>query len=143
MQEFGAKLDEYEKPIKSLLFSALKDRSKTLVEFAAQLKDIQTPPKSYDEKMLQKVDSSALGVLAKIIDEEEFAQCFCALNPSKLESYLHNYAESSSVKIGKLMPALRLALLGKGGGIGVCEALLIIGQDQSIQRIQALLAHLS
>lgn len=142
--EFGAKLEAYQAPIKSLLFSALKDRSKTLLEFAAQLKEIQTPPQTYDEKMLQKLDSGALKALAELAEESaetaKFKQHFTS--PESLESYLHNFAESKSIKIGKLMPALRLALLGKGGGIGVCESLLILGEEQSIERIQALLKYI-
>ena len=130
-------------PIKSLLFNALKDRSKTLLEFASQLKEIQTPPQTYDEKMLQKLDSSALKALAelteKATEKAKFKQHFT--NPESLESFLHSYAESKSIKIGKLMPALRLALLGKGGGIGVCESLLILGEEQSIQRIRTLLKY--
>lgn len=135
---------------KDLLYSALKDRSKTLLEFATQQKEILLPPESYDEKMLKKLDPLALEVLAALVQTDTFAnklsltniqttadmtQALCAL-----EEWLCAFAESNHIKIGKLMIALRLALLGKGGGIGVCDALMILGINEATKRIQTFLA---
>lgn len=145
--EFGAKLEAYQAPIKSLLFTALKDRSKTLLEFAAQIKDLQSQLESYDEKMLSKLDPAAKALLGELALDSGFAERFRAPSASKaaqaLESYLHEFAEAKGIKIGKLMPALRLALLGKPGGIGVCEALVIIGESESIKRLNALSTYTS
>lgn len=145
--EFGAKLEAYQAPIKSLLFTALKDRSKTLLEFAAQIKDLQSQLESYDEKMLSKLDPAAKALLGELALDSGFAERFHTPSASKaaqaLESYLHEFAEAKGIKIGKLMPALRLALLGKPGGIGVCEALVIIGESESIKRLNALSTYTS
>ncbi len=118
---------------RDILFAALKDRSKTLLEFATQQKEILSLPQSYDEKMLKKLDSSALEMLEILRDDTTF---YAYNNPKDLEEYLHTFAESKNIKIGKLMPALRLALLGKGGGIGVCEAIVIIGAKGAQERIK-------
>lgn len=142
--EFGADLGALDSSARSLLFAVLKDRSKSLLEFATQIKDLQTPPESYDEKMLNKLDESAKALLGELGGDSSFLACFEKPNAKDaakaLEAYLHDLAESRGVKIGKLMPALRLALLGKSGGIGVCDALAILGAQESSKRLHALAA---
>ena len=52
---------------------------------------------------------------------------------------LQAFAQSYGIKLGQLMPLLRLAILGKSGGIGVAEAIYILGKDECIKRIETLL----
>lgn len=139
LQDFGVKKPE-SKQARDVLFNALKDRSKTLVEFATQHKEILNPPESYDEKMLKKLDSSALTALQELCEILESSTDSSVFNDvAQIDEFLHKFAESKDLKIGKLMPALRLVLLGKGGGIGVCEAMFIIQKDECKNRIQSFL----
>lgn len=144
ISEFGAEKVE-DRAKRDLLYSALKDRSKTLIEFATQCNDILRAPESYDEKMLKKLDPDALEAMKELSADAKFIALIDDANInaesiSALDVYLHEFAESRGVKIGKLMPALRLALLGKGGGIGVCDAILIIGSDEMRSRIGVFVA---
>lgn len=136
LKEFG--LDSIPSDKRDVLFNALKDRSKTLIEFKNSATDVLNAPKEYDEKMLKKLDSSILEELKILSESSEFL----ALDSvSKIDEFLHNFAESRSLKLGKFMPALRLALLGKSGGIGLNEAIFIIGANEAKNRIEAFLKH--
>lgn len=56
-----------------------------------------------------------------------------------LENAMHQIIEEEKIKAGSFMQPLRLALLGKGGGIGLKEALFILGKAESIKRIEEFL----
>ncbi|MGX2972679.1 glutamate--tRNA ligase [Helicobacter sp. T3_23-1059] len=188
LSEFGiAKIEDKTK--RDMLYTLLKDRSKTLIEFSAQCREIFTPPSGeggngYDEKMIKKLDSLALRALGELTEKAEFYEAFESVE--KMEAFLHTFVESfvaknsagensanenasnkkalntnglgkniskdgglkenvskegvsqdsGGLKIGKFMPALRLALLGKGGGIGLCEALIILESKEAKKRIK-------
>ncbi len=188
LSEFGiAKIEDKTK--RDMLYALLKDRSKTLIEFSAQCREIFTHPSEeggngYDEKMIKKLDSLALRALGELTEKAEFYEAFESVE--KMEAFLHTFVESfvaknsagensanenasnkkalntnglgkniskdgglkenvskegvsqdsGGLKIGKFMPALRLALLGKGGGIGLCEALIILESKEAKKRIK-------
>ncbi|MGX3044066.1 glutamate--tRNA ligase [Helicobacter sp. T3_23-1056] len=173
LSEFGiAKMEDKTK--RDMLYALLKDRSKTLIEFSAQCREIFTPPSGeggngYDEKMVKKLDSLVLRALGELTEKEGFYEAF--ESAEKMEAFLHAFVESfvdknradknlsnenlsnknglnkntskesgskenGGLKIGKFMPALRLALLGKGGGIGLCEALIILESNEAKKRIK-------
>lgn len=118
---------------REILYPALKDRSNTLVSFAQGFNEVMNAPCSYDEKMRIKLDANAtqwLNELCKNLNMASWED-----NPNIIESYLHQFALEHQIKIGKLMPTLRCALLGKSGGIGVCEALAVLGIEESMRRI--------
>lgn len=117
---------------KEILFQELKNRSQTLVEFQNHINDIFSKPQNYDEKMLKKLTEESKKTL------ENFASYLEQNDLNTLEvtqTILHDFAEKEQIKIGSLMPNLRLAILGKPGGIGVAEALFIIGKKESLERI--------
>ncbi|MGT0065448.1 glutamate--tRNA ligase, partial [Helicobacter pylori] len=55
---------------------------------------------------------------------------------SALENAMHKIIEEEKIKAGSFMQPLRLALLGKGGGIGLKEVLFILGKTESLKRIE-------
>ena len=152
LSDFGVeRIDDKKK--RDMLYALLKDRSKTLIEFSAQWREIFSAPSAqggngYDEKMIKKLDSLALKALGELVEREGFYEAFESVE--KMEAYLHRFVEefgsgksseggedkSGGLKLGKFMPALRLGLLGKGGGIGLCEALIIIESKQAKQRLK-------
>ena len=123
--------------VREILYPALKDRSRTLVEFAQGFNDVFNAPCEYDEKMRSKLDSTAIMALENLFKDAESDIWESTQN---MESYLHHYAAKYELKIGKLMPALRCALLGKSGGIGICEVLAILGKEESCKRIKRLIS---
>lgn len=121
---------------RDILYPALKERYNTLTGFAQGFKEVMNPPTCYDEKMCSKLDSNAISALDALFSA---TPSLIWEQTQEMESYLHTYATDNDIKIGKLMPTLRCALLGKSGGIGVCEALVILGQEESLQRIATFL----
>lgn len=117
---------------REIFYPALKDRCNTLVSFAQGFFEVMNAPQKYDEKMRSKLDKTALKCLDSLFDKAD-AQVWAGVQD--METYLHEFATRSNIKIGKLMPALRCALLGKSGGIGICETLIILGEQESVHRI--------
>lgn len=118
------------------LFGELKDRSKTLVEFATQYNEILQAPIDYDPKLLKKLDSQGTEILNKL------CATFPTLpttSPSDVESALHAFSEANGLKIGQVMPLLRLGILGKGGGIAIGVAIFVLGARECERRVRILL----
>ncbi|PAF42622.1 glutamate--tRNA ligase [Helicobacter sp. 11S03491-1] len=118
---------------RDVLYEAIKERSHTLKEFSQMIQDILISPLFYDEKSQEKIDKQAYDMLnlfkttlktLSLNTEEEF------------HNYVHSFIQDHSLKTGKFMQPLRIALLGKPGGIGLVETMYIIGQEESIKRIE-------
>ncbi|RAX54486.1 glutamate--tRNA ligase [Helicobacter sp. 16-1353] len=119
---------------KEVLFKELKDRSNTIIEFKEMLDSIFKIPESYEQKMLSKIDNQTKELLNNAIES--------ITNFNDLESIsqtLHHFATTNDIKIGKILTALRCAILGKNGGIGVNELIFILGKDEILKRIEKFL----
>lgn len=119
---------------KEVLFKELKERSNTLVELKEMLNSIFKIPESYDQKMLSKINSQTKDILNKAIDS--------IANFDNLENIgqsLHAFATANDIKIGKILSALRCAILGKSGGMGVNELIFILGKKEIRKRIDLFL----
>jgi glutamyl-tRNA synthetase len=62
--------------------------------------------------------------------------------PEALEAAIKAYAESNGIKLGICINAIRVALSGKGTGIGVFDLVGLLGPERSAARIDACLARL-
>lgn len=134
LADFGIKDIEDDK--KEVLFPALKERSQTLKDFALLHNEVLNAPQSYDEKMRLKLDINAKIWLTNLLDSLNNADFS---STDSINDFLHKFVESKDIKIGKLMPICRCALLGKSGGIGVVEAMFVIGKDECKARFSAFL----
>ncbi|MDO7252667.1 glutamate--tRNA ligase [Helicobacter cappadocius] len=122
-----------QKSQRNVLYTALKDRVSTLKDFAANAIDILTPPCSYDEKSLSKINEQSYETLKKFLSmlEKSFLD-----TPEKCNECLHKFMDQESLKPGNFMQPLRIALLGKPGGIGIAETIYVIGKEDTIKRIE-------
>lgn len=125
---------------REILYPELKNRSQTLCEFAQNLQDILTPPQSYDEKMRSKLDANALSWMKDL--SVSLKNSAPKEEVEAIEEWLHNFADSQGLKPGKLMPALRCALLGKSGGVGLASVIASIGVAQSCERLERFMSTL-
>ncbi len=120
--------------IQENLFDALKERSKTLVEFEKNLQEILNAPQEYDIKLL-KTDSTS-----KIIELLE--HCLSILQEISFDISSQDLHEIFSEKIAtyikpnKALLPLRLGLLGKGGGVPIFNAMLALGKEESLRRLE-------
>lgn len=127
------KCPKIEKSKRDVLYTALKDRVQTLKDFAASASEILSHPSSYDEKSMHKIDKEGFEIIRKFKDTLLVSNLD---NPQECNNCLHSFMESEGVKPGKFMQPLRLALLGKPGGIGLAETIFIIGKEETLKRIQ-------
>jgi glutamyl-tRNA synthetase len=93
-----------------------------------------TAPESYDPAVIKKRWTDESGKYLEVL-----ANHFEALvAPSKedFEQALHSASEELQVQHAQLIHPLRLAVSGVGGGPGVYDIVVIIGQAEAVQRIR-------
>ncbi|MDD2780923.1 glutamate--tRNA ligase [Sulfuricurvum sp.] len=125
---------------REILLDALKERAKTLVEMATLINEILVRPAAFDEVALKKgykEDSKAI--------LEAFAQALKNSTELHLPSDYHHVMEAVVAQLeigfGKIGQPLRVALMGKLSGPGLDSVMAIIGVDETLARIDALLNH--
>ena len=121
---------------KEILLKETKERANTLIELKNMVDSILQKVESYDEKMIAKIKQETKEMLLPAIDSINNFDSIEEISHS-----LHSFVESKNIKIGKLFSALRCALLGKSGGIGINELIFILGKDEVKNRIDTFLHH--
>jgi glutamyl-tRNA synthetase len=89
----------------------------------------------YDEKAFKQriVDApEAVGLLTSLRDLLAKAPSFEA---PALDVLVHAFVELQGVKIAQIVHALRIAVTGRAAGIGLFDALAILGRDRCLARI--------
>ncbi|RUM73185.1 MAG: glutamate--tRNA ligase [Sulfurovum sp.] len=138
LKEFGVDIAEHDKL--EILLDATKERGKTLVELAEQIKLILNAPTVYDPKAVKKAFKG---------DAKEILTDFIAMlqtweKPLHLPSDYHEVLEAivaeKEIGFGKIGMPLRVALGGALTGAGVDEMMTIIGVDETIDRIEKAVA---
>jgi len=132
LKDFGVDLSD--NPKASAILSATKERGKTLVELADQIRLITDAPTTYDDKAVKKAfKGDAKEVLADFITMLQEA------NPTTQEAY-HDVMQALVAKreigFGKIGMPLRVALLGSMTGAGKDEVMAILGVDEVVARIE-------
>ncbi|DAB39503.1 MAG TPA: glutamate--tRNA ligase [Sulfuricurvum kujiense] len=125
---------------REIILDAIKERAKTLVEMAALITEILTRPASFDEAALKKgYKEESKAIL------EAFAQALKNTTELHLPSDYHHVMEvvvaQLEIGFGKIGQPLRVALMGKLSGPGLDSVMAIIGVDETLARIEALLKH--
>lgn len=138
-QKLRMMLEEYGCEVKmdgdklEVLFEALKERNYTLVAFANGVREVLEAPKSYDAKMQSRLSLEIIENLKKFI-----GGLTEGLGVSELEEKSKAFMSQYSLKAGEFLQPLRLALLGKGGGIGMAETIFVLGIQECHHRIKML-----
>jgi glutamyl-tRNA synthetase len=90
-------------------------------------------PSTYDDKLARKKwTQEGVDVL------KQFSDILPTLNlqdGEQIKTKLHEMAEAKGVGFGKVMPALRLALTGSGGGPDLFSIITILGKEETRVRI--------
>lgn len=113
------------------LLGELKPRCHTLKDLGSGVGGVLVPPTSYELGKLKNLDR-ARQVLAELTSRW---QPSTFESPHALETFLHTFMQDRQLKPGLLMLPLRIALLGRSGGIGIKEALFILGLENSQSRV--------
>jgi glutamyl-tRNA synthetase len=127
-------------PKKELLIDALRDRAKTMVEFAAMIQQILHAPTSYDEKAIEKfLDTKTIENLISYL--EALKKSAPLQNAGEFETFTKEYLEANGLKLKDLAQAIRIAMVGNSVSPSIFEVLEIIGYADMIQRIETLLSY--
>ncbi|MBP1681152.1 MAG: glutamate--tRNA ligase [Proteobacteria bacterium] len=125
---------------KELLIDALRDRAKTLVEFASLAKQILEAPMCYDEKAVEKfLTADGLAVLEHYLEALKSANELC--NASEFETFTKTFLEERGLKLKDLAQAIRIAMVGSSVSPSIFEVLEIIGYENVVKRIQKLISY--
>lgn len=94
---------------------------------------------SFDEpafdKRLRK--PGVIELLGKLRDQMGALEPFDA---SSTEACVHRFVEQQGIKIGDIIHALRLAITGKSVGLGMFDAMAILGRDSCLKRLDLAIA---
>lgn len=124
---------------KELLIDALKERAKTLVEFAHLAKQILEAPMCYDEKAVEKfLNDDAVVILEhyfEALKNEKMLQ-----EASEFETFTKAFLEERGLKLKDLAQAIRIAMVGSSVSPSIFEVLEIIGYTGVIERIEKLIS---
>lgn len=126
-------LDENsEKPVLAAMVE-LKDRSKTLIQFADEALFLVRKPAVFEEKAWQQFNDEGRAALLKIRETFDALPSFTA---EAIEASCRELAEQMGGKLGKIMMPLRAAVTGKAASMSVFHACAILGKDEISARIQ-------
>ena len=128
-------------PMLTKIVEAAGDRIKTagdILEFDEFFVSDDAMP--FDEKAFEKrvrkegTPELLKSFRSKLAELERFDHETC-------EAALRSFIEANDIKIGDIIHALRVAVTGKGVGLGMFEALELLGKDRCLARIDRCLEH--
>ena len=122
----------------SALLMATKERGKTLIELATQIKLIIVAPSEYDEKSAKKAfKGEAKDILGTFADMLSLAR---PTTQEAFHSVIEKIVEEKEIGFGKIGMPLRVSLMGTMTGSGLDEIMAILGVNETIARIERAIA---
>jgi glutamyl-tRNA synthetase len=130
---------EFSKAIQ--IVQVMKERATFPSDLWKEGKFMLVAPDSFDEAVLAKRwNNDALAVLGTY--KEKLMDFSGELNPESAKSILEAAAEDNSIKLGKVMQAVRLAVTGVGAGPDLMAVFSILGKDELVKRLDYALNNL-
>lgn len=138
LKPFGVDIELHVK--KELLIDALRDRAKTMKEFALLAQNIIEAPTAYDETAVAKfLSKEALEILEAY---KESLHVNGVLNhASEFETSTKAFLESKGLKLKDLAQSIRIAMVGSSVSPAIFDVLEIIGYNDVLKRIETLLSN--
>lgn len=90
----------------------------------------------YEEKAFQKrvvKPEDACPLLAELAEELTGANCQTA---EEFDQFVHQFVEKKEIGIGQIIHALRVAVTGKAAGVGMFDAMALLGTERCVKRIR-------
>ena len=116
-----------------------QERSRTLYGLAENVRLFFEAPSEYDAKALKKVMNKNDG-WSQLAAAKEMLAAHEDWSPAALEDAVRLYCEAKEAKLGHVAQPLRVALAGRAVSPPIHETLATIGKDETLRRIDALLA---
>ncbi|MCB9232239.1 MAG: glutamate--tRNA ligase [Bacteroidia bacterium] len=120
------------------------DKMKERVTFVSEIPEkadyLFQAPHDFDQNMLSKGwNEEAMQMLRDLIGLYEKQESWTEM---EIEEIFKTYIEENEIGIGKLMTPLRLAITGKSFGPGIFEISVLIGKNETLDRIKSALERL-
>jgi len=127
-QSLETSLEKLEK-----IATLMRERANFVHEIMEQSKFFFIAPTQYDEAFAKKRwKEDTPGILLNLTKILESVDPFSA---ESIHDAVHKFMEDNAVGAGKLMPGLRLALVGSGMGPDLSYIMAILGKEESLERI--------
>ncbi len=111
----------------------LRERVNFVHEIEQEAAFAFSAPAAYDQKFAKKKwKAETPGLMNALADALMAAEPF---NLANIEATLNNFMEKHEIGAGKIMPGLRLSLVGAGSGPDVKEIMVLLGRDEVVKRI--------
>ncbi len=104
-------------------------------EFFVNDSDLEYDAKAFKKRI--KKSAEAVQLLEKFKDQLVNAPDFHA---EALDKLLHDFVEAEGIGMGQIIHAIRVAVSGKGTGIGMFDCLAILGKESCVNRIERAIA---
>ena len=121
------------------VISLMKERATFVKDIYNDGKFFFEAPTYYDEKAVKKAWNEETATILNELSEKLQTSNF---KPETLKAEIHDFAESKSLGMGKVMMPLRLSLVGELKGPDVPDILEILGKEESVARIKKAVNHL-
>ncbi|RUM66643.1 MAG: glutamate--tRNA ligase [Sulfurospirillum sp.] len=140
LQDFDVNIADHDK--KEILVDALRERAKTMVEFAQMAKAIIDRPQAYDEKAVKKfIGEDSLEILKRYAAFLQISEKALHL-PVDFEEVTKQFMAKYDLKMKNLAQPLRISLVGTSVSPSVYDVLSILGKDEVIYRIEKFIEHM-
>lgn len=113
---------------------SLKERVTFIQEMPEAGKFYFVAPSEYDEKVVRKKWNEEAS--AKLLEFAAELKEKSSFDKDSVKELLTEVLERDQMPIGRVMPALRLALTGQAGGPDLMEIVEILGADETFERIK-------
>lgn len=134
LKRFDVNIEDHDK--QEILVDALRERAKTIAEFANMAKSILQMPLSYDDKAVKKfIGEDSLENLVKYSAYLQISEKPLHL-PIEFEEITKQFMAKYNLKMKNLAQPLRISLVGTAVSPSVYDVLSILGTDEVNMRIQ-------
>ena len=117
-----------------------KERIKTLHELAQELLILHGPSIVYNkEDIAQHITPEASGYLQKLVEILASQEQFTV---DLVTEQIKALAKTLGIKLVQLAQPTRIALVGKSSSPGIFDLLVILGKQESVARLKALIDHI-
>ncbi|WP_292660227.1 glutamate--tRNA ligase family protein, partial [Nitratifractor sp.] len=133
LKDFGVEITDHDRM--EFLLDATKERSKTLVELAENIRLILDAPQEYDPKAAKKAfKGEAFEILRDFAEKLKAGEGLHL--PSDYHKVMEEFVAEKGIGFGRIGQPLRVALLGKMTGPGMDEVMAILGVEETVARIE-------
>ncbi|QCK13670.1 glutamate--tRNA ligase [Mangrovivirga cuniculi] len=113
--------------------SFMKERVTFIPEMYTESKYLFEKPTEYNEKLVRKKWNNEAAEI--IMDFAEKIKEENTEDPAKLKHTLMTIVDDRNIGLGKVMPCIRLALTGQGGGPDLMDIIAFLGLKESTDRM--------